>query len=55
MIRIAIGPAAFEAICATLPLGWVAVEAEANERGERCVWLQEQARRNTQAERELRA
>jgi hypothetical protein len=33
MIRIAIRPAAFDAICATLPLGSVAVEAEANERG----------------------
>jgi len=41
MIRIAISPAAFDAICATLPVGSVAVEAEANERGERTVWLEE--------------
>jgi hypothetical protein len=40
MIRIAISPAAFDAICATLPLGSVAVEAEANERGERLIWLE---------------
>jgi hypothetical protein len=33
----------------------VGYEAEANERGERYVWLEEQARRNTQAERELRS
>jgi hypothetical protein len=39
MICIAISPAAFDAICATLPLGSVAVEAEANERGERLIWL----------------
>ena len=37
MIRISITTAAFEAICATLPLGSVAVEAEANERGDRTV------------------
>jgi hypothetical protein len=29
----------FDAICATLPLGSVAIEAEANERGQRYVWL----------------
>ena len=39
MIRIAISAAAFEAIAATLPLGRVAVEPEAKERGERYVWL----------------
>jgi hypothetical protein len=39
MIRIAITADAYDAICATLPLGSVAVEAEANERGERTVWL----------------
>jgi hypothetical protein len=33
MILIAITPAAFEAVAATLPLGSVAYEAEANERG----------------------
>jgi hypothetical protein len=39
MIRIAINPAAFDAICATLAVGSVAVESEPNERGERYVWL----------------
>jgi len=41
MVRIAISPAAFDAICATLPLGSVAVEPCYNERGERTVWLEE--------------
>ena len=40
MIKIAISEAAFVAISATLPLGSVAFEAEANERGERYVWLE---------------
>jgi hypothetical protein len=40
MIRIAITPAAFEAIAATLPLGRVGYENETNERGERYVWLE---------------
>jgi hypothetical protein len=39
MIRIAISLAAFDAICATLPLGSVGYENEANERGERYMWL----------------
>jgi hypothetical protein len=37
MIRIAITAAAFDAISSTLPLGSVAVEAKANERG-KLVW-----------------
>jgi hypothetical protein len=41
VIRIAITPAAFEAIAATLPLGSVAVEPAVNERGEREIWLEE--------------
>jgi hypothetical protein len=41
MIRIAISPAAFDAICATLSVGSVAVEAEPNERGERLIWLED--------------
>ena len=41
MTRIAISVEAYEALAATLPLGSVAVEAEANERGERTVWLEE--------------
>jgi hypothetical protein len=39
MIRIAITAEAFEAIARTLLLGSVAYETEANERGERLVWL----------------
>jgi hypothetical protein len=39
MIRISITTAAFGAICSTLPLGSAAVEAVANERGERLIWL----------------
>jgi hypothetical protein len=35
MIRIAITPAAFEAIAATLPLGSAGYENQTNERGER--------------------
>ena len=38
MVRITVNVEAFEAI-ATLPLGSVAVETEANERGERVIWL----------------
>jgi hypothetical protein len=39
VIRIAITQAAFDAICATLPLGSVGYENETNERGERLIWL----------------
>jgi hypothetical protein len=39
MIRIAITVEAFEAFCATLPLGSVSYENESNEKGERYVWL----------------
>ena len=41
MIRIAITQAAYDAICATLPLGSVGYEAEANERSERLIWLED--------------
>ena len=40
MVRIAISVEAFEAIARTLPLGSVGYEPEANERGERLVWLE---------------
>jgi hypothetical protein len=40
MVRIAISVEAFEAIARTLPLGSAAVETEANERGERLIWLE---------------
>jgi hypothetical protein len=40
MIKITITQAAYDAICATLPLGSVAYESEINERGERYVWLE---------------
>jgi hypothetical protein len=39
LIRIAITAEAFEAIAATMSLGSVGYENEANERGERYVWL----------------
>jgi hypothetical protein len=41
MIRIAISAEAFEAIARTLPLGSIGLEAEANERGEKLVWLED--------------
>jgi hypothetical protein len=39
MIKIAITEAAFKAIARTLPVGSVGYEAEANERGERLIWI----------------
>jgi hypothetical protein len=41
MIRIAITAEAFDAVCATLPLGSVGHENEATERGERLIWLED--------------
>jgi hypothetical protein len=41
LIRIAITPAAYEAIERTLALGTVAVEPQVNEKGERLIWLEE--------------
>lgn len=40
MVRIAITPAAFDALAATLPLSSVVVEPKLNERGEREMWLE---------------
>ena len=40
MIRIAVTPAAFEAIAATLPLGSVGYEPQTNAEGERMIWLE---------------
>ena len=40
MVRIAITQAAYDAICATLPLESVGYENEANEKGERQIWLE---------------
>ena len=40
MIRLAISQAAFEAITSTLPVGFVAFDPEANEKGERLIWLE---------------
>ena len=40
MVRIAITPAAFSALAATLPLGSVAYEPQLNAQGERLVWLE---------------
>ncbi len=52
MIQIAITQAAYDAICATLPLGSVAVEPYYNEQGERVIWLQA-AMADAQTGREL--
>jgi hypothetical protein len=41
MIRIAITRAALDAIAATHALGSVAYEAEANEQGDRLIWLED--------------
>ena len=40
MIRIAITPAAYEAIERTFALGAVAAEPQVNEKGERLIWLE---------------
>ena len=40
MVRISISPAAFDAICATMPLGSVGYEREADAAGEVAVWLE---------------
>jgi hypothetical protein len=40
MIRIAITQAAFDAICATLPLGSTGYENAIDERGNRLIWLE---------------
>jgi len=39
IVPIAISQAAFDAIASTMPLGSVAFDAQANERGERLIWL----------------
>ncbi len=39
MIKLAISPAAFEALTRTLPLGNVVYENGTNEKGERTIWL----------------
>ena len=41
MIRIAITPAAFDAVVATLPFGSTPYEPQPNEKGEREIWLDE--------------
>jgi hypothetical protein len=38
-MRIAITPAAFDAIAATLPLGSVGYECYPDEKGERLIWV----------------
>jgi hypothetical protein len=40
VVRIAISVEAFETIARTLPVGSVGFEAEANEQGERLIWLE---------------
>ncbi|MGO9391609.1 hypothetical protein [Rhodoblastus sp.] len=58
MIRVAISPAAFDAIVATLPVGSVGFEAEPGENGERMIWLDagvvDRLARHARAGRELR-
>ena len=39
MIRIAISQAAFDAICATLPVGSMGYENKVDENGDRLIWL----------------
>jgi hypothetical protein len=41
MIRIAITPAAFDAVVATLPFGLTPYEPQPNAKGEREIWLDE--------------
>jgi hypothetical protein len=40
MVRIAISQAAFDAICATLPLGSTGYENKIDENGNRLIWLE---------------
>ena len=40
MIRISLSQAAYDAICATLPLGSVGYENKTNANGERLIWLE---------------
>ena len=39
MVRIAISVEAFEAICATVPLGSMSFENKTDEHGQRLIWL----------------
>jgi hypothetical protein len=43
MVRIAISQAAFDPICATLPLGDTGYENATNDKGERLIWLPHEA------------
>ena len=53
MIRNAISPAAFDAICATLPLGSVSYEPEVDAKGEMHIWIDDrQADRLSRTENE---
>ena len=51
MIRIAITPAAFDAIAATLPLGSVTFEQQLGANGERFIWLEGRILNKLAAER----
>jgi hypothetical protein len=53
MIRIAITPAAFEAIAATMPFGSVDFDREPDEKGRRLIWLERQAHGPARPGREL--
>ena len=41
MIRIAVTPAAFDAVVSVLPFGSPPYEPQPNEKGERMIWLEE--------------
>lgn len=41
MVRIAVTPAAFEAICASLPIGSTPYEPDLDQKGERLIWLED--------------
>jgi hypothetical protein len=51
LIRIAITPAAFDAIAATLPLGSVTFEQQLGANGERFIWLEGRILNKLAAER----
>jgi hypothetical protein len=41
MVRIGVTPAAFEAICASLPIGSIAYVPDLDQKGERLIWLED--------------
>jgi hypothetical protein len=51
MIHIALTPAAFGAVVATLPFGSIPYEPQPNEKGERVIWLDENVRTSSRGNR----